>query len=458
MRRIELVLMAAVAAAGVSSAALADDTTANSTPDCQIRDFSTLLYAGNDCGNIWRLQNYLDPGFLRNNGVTVQGWIDGGIMANPDSPHGGFNGPVGYTDRDYGQLNQAYLYVERTAPANNAGLFVGFRADVMFGSDFFYMVSSGLDGRRIGNGPLAATNGQTFRYGTALPQTYLELDYNDFQLKVGHFYDIFGAESPMARENFFYTHTNAFVFGEPTTATGLILSKPIGPNWTVTGGVVNAWNEFVPQTKVRAGSPFSSGDDWLNNIVGGVAYHDKGVSVELNAQWGRASDFNIAGAGPYSNRALVNIVGTVNLLHNLNYTIDMLWGQQDNSLGFNALDQKSASWAGVTQTLIYAFDNKWSAGARFEWFDDRSGYLVTGLRPGNGDALFRFPGSFYDASLGLNYRPIPNLTLGAEIREDWSATEGYRAPLIFGPRPNAPFDASTKSSQFLAGVHATVQF
>jgi len=136
----------------------------------------------------------------------------------------------------------------------------------------------------------------------------------------------------------------------------------------------------------------------------------------------------------------------------------MLWGQQDNSLGFNALDQKSASWAGVTQTLIYAFDNKWSAGARFEWFDDRSGYLVTGLRPGNGDALFRFPGSFYDASLGLNYRPIPNVTLGVELREDWSDTLGYRAPLILGPVPNKPYDNATKSSQFLAGVHATVQF
>ena len=441
--RIGKFLIVALAVTGTSSAALADD--------CQIRDFSTFLYAGNDCGPVWRLQNYLDPGFLRNNGVTVQGWIDGGFAGNPDNPVDHFNGPVGYADRDTGQLNQAYLYIERTAPANNSGLFVGFRADVMFGSDSFYMVTTGIDGRRLGNAPLWSTNGQTFRYGTALPQTYAEIDYNDWQLKIGHFYDIFGSESPMAKDNFFYTHSNAFVFGEPTTATGLILSKPIGPNWTVTGGVVNAWNQFET-------APSGAGDSLLDNFLASVTYHDKGVSVALNAQYGRASDFNIPGVSRYSNRALVNLVGTVNLLSNLNYTIDMLWGQQDNTLGFNALDQRSGSWAGVTQQLIYAFDSKWSVGGRFEWFDDPSGYLVTGLRPGNFDALYRFPGSFYDASLGLNYRPIPNLTLGVEIREDWSSTLGYRAPMVFGPIPNKPYANTDKSSQFLGAVRATLQF
>jgi len=38
--------------------------------------------------------------------TTLTGWIEGGIMANADSPSTHFNGPTTFPDDDRGQLNQ----------------------------------------------------------------------------------------------------------------------------------------------------------------------------------------------------------------------------------------------------------------------------------------------------------------------------------------------------------------
>ena len=41
-------------------------------------------------------------------------------------------------------------------------------------------------------------------------------------MKFGHFYSGFGYESVAAPENFFYSHSYMFQYGEPKTYTGFI--------------------------------------------------------------------------------------------------------------------------------------------------------------------------------------------------------------------------------------------
>ena len=87
------------------------------------------------------------------------------------------------------------------------------------------------------------------------------------------------------------------------------------------------------------------------------------------------------------------------------------------------------------------------------------GYLVTGLRPGNTDALYRFPGSFYEASLGLNYKPNGNFTLRPEVRYDWyHGRPGFLVPPVPGPPPNEPYNDNQDKNQFLFGLDAIYQF
>jgi Putative beta-barrel porin-2, OmpL-like. bbp2 len=414
---------------------------------CPVRDLSSFSYIGNDCGDTRR---FLDnASFLKTHGITFDGWLNGGIIGNADSPATGFNGPVGFADKDNGQFNQGYVSLARTAPKNNQGWFLGGRVDALYGSDFFFTTAAGRDGSRVGNTP--RSHNPDFTYGLTVPQAYVEVDYNDLQVKAGHFYSIIGDESAMAKDNFFYTHSYAFMFGEPTADTGVLVRKGLNANWTLTAGVVNGWNQFAVDS--------TNGGQNVGNFLGGIAYANSRFGAAFNVQTGDVSDFNVPGVGPYSGRTLLNFVATVNITERLNYLIDALYGVQQESLGFNALFTPRAEWYGINQQLIYAINDKWSGGVRFEWFADPQGYVVTGLRPFNQDAMFRFPGNFYDVSLALNYKPIRNLTLRGELRYDWYKGQvGYVAPLVPGLPPNLPYADNTKSSQFLFGLDAIYQF
>ncbi len=170
----------------------------------------------------------------RDRGISIYGWADGGIMGNTQSPRSPYNGPVTFPDRDDGQFNQLYGVIERTAPCNNIGWFLGGRVDMLYGSDFIYTTAAGLDGTPVGNSPRWGNS--SFQYGAAMPQLYVETDYDDLKIKWGHFYTIIGYESVPAVNNFFYTHSYTEQYGEPFTHTGILASRPWNDNWTVYAG------------------------------------------------------------------------------------------------------------------------------------------------------------------------------------------------------------------------------
>ena len=156
---------------------------------------------------------------------------------------------------------------------------------------------------------------------------------------------------------------------------------------------------------------------------------------------------------------MYSLVWTRNLNSRWTYVLQHDLGVQQNTLGFNALDTKQAEWYGVNQNLFYKINCCWTAGLRFEWFDDPEGYLVTGLRPGNTDARYRFPGNFYETSLGLDYKRSGNLTIRSEVRYDWySGQGGFTSPAVPGGPPNQPYDDNVDAKQFLFGVDAIYQF
>ncbi len=165
------------------------------------------------------------------------------------------------------------------------------------------------------------------------------------------------------------------------------------------------------------------------------------------------------GVAPFTNRTVYSIVWTRELSSRWTYVFQHDLGVQADTVGFNALDSRHANWYGINQYLFYRINCRWTFGWRFEWFDDPQGYVVTGLRPGNRDAQFRFPGSFYETSLGFNYKPTANITIRPEVRYDWyTGPGGFRAPNVFGPLPNQPFNDNLDKNQFLIGIDGIVQF
>ena len=180
----------------------------------------------------WRL--FQCPG-LEANRIDVRGWIDQGITFNPDSPSNQFNGPIGYNDRsnDY-MLNQVYLVMERLTKTDDCEWDVGGRVDLLYGEDHRFVAAAGLD---------SDLTSSKF-YGLALPQMYADLAYDKWIIRAGHFLYPNGNEAVTAPDNFFYSHSYTFLYGEPTTFTGGQVRYKFNDKLTVYGGIDTGWNDW----------------------------------------------------------------------------------------------------------------------------------------------------------------------------------------------------------------------
>ena len=191
--------------------------------------------------------------FLDNNRIDVRGWIDQGFTWNPSNPANRFNGPDGYNDRanEY-MLNQAYLIMERmTKVENDCGCDIGGRVDLLYGEDHVFAQAAGLD---------TEWNSGRF-YGLAMPQMYADLAVNKWVFRGGHFLAPVGYESVMAPENFFYSHSYAFLYGQPTTLSGGEAMYKINDQWSANFGIDNGWNNWAdPVGKIN----YFGGVNWTS--------------------------------------------------------------------------------------------------------------------------------------------------------------------------------------------------
>jgi hypothetical protein len=376
----------------------------------------------------WRL-------FCQNEcGTNIYGYLNAGVMFNTDGPADGFNGPVTFPDRDSGQFNQGYVIFENVADNGGCGWDWGYRVDAMWGSDYVFTQAAGLE-----LDPNFAPNwnqradGFASEYGLALPQFYLDVDYNDWQVKIGHMYTFIGYEVVPSTGNFFYTHAYTMQYGEPFTHTGVMGAYKYSDTTTLNIGVVNGW-DAVDKVQDEASPMF------------GFAW-DGGEG--LTVAWNMLLSFNEPTvAGTFTERSVYSLVAayTFGCDDEWQYVFQHDAGWQQGASTFAAGDQ--AEWYGINQYLFYTVNDCWKAGARFEWFRDDDGARVTGLRnPSNAIFGQAFAGNFYEFSVGMNWTPTANWTIRPEVRYDWF--EGV--PL--GPA-TGPFNAGTQNDQLLLGFDA----
>jgi hypothetical protein len=359
----------------------------------------------------------------------------GGFMFNGHHPKTHFNGPVTYPDRDEGQLDQLYSAGGFNI-GGEEGWYFATRYDLLFGSDFIFTTSAGLDGTTRGNRP-RWYGGDSLSYGWAMPQLFIEFGNDEFGVKLGHFFSPIGYEAVPAQGNFFVTHSYAFQYGEPTTQTGVLVSNSLNECWSWTGGIVGGWNTFDADTRAA--------------FVGGVTYKTPEYgSIGFTLVTGDDSTSNEPGVGPFANRTMFSVVTVENLSSRLTSVWQYDLGVQQDADTLQGTDH--AEWYGITNYLYYRLSDCWTAGGRLEWFRDDDGFSVTGLRPHNPLVGQYFAGDFYETSLGLNYAPSEHVTIRPEVRYDWFSADSRS----FGSQN--PFDDDTRKEQILYGVDAVLHY
>lgn len=364
------------------------------------------------------------------NGWSLTGFFEAGATVNPDHPASRFNGPLAFNDRTDASLNQLYLSVKRSPGTQHGRFDWGSQIDLLFGTDYVFVQSAGWETQPDGDNALNGVtvgNGNPDLYGLAIPQAFVDLSYNQFNMRLGHFYTIVGYEGVAATSNFFYSHSYALKYGEPLTHTGGLLDWA-GEHLTFQGGVVNGWDKT---DGVQDGATF----------LGGIHYANGRSSVGISVISGSEEGF--AGTG---RRSMYSLVWQTAINEQFAYVLQHDFACQRNSLAAGV----DAQWYGISQYLFYAVSDAWKLGVRYEWFHDDDGTRLAGMYARNGGLglpAAGFAGTYSNATLGANWTPVANLSVRPEIRWDWSANTGL-----------APFADFTSDSQLTLACDAIYIF
>jgi hypothetical protein len=374
-------------------------------------------------------------------GFTLGSWLDQGITFNQIGSRDRFNGPLAFNDRENEyQMNQFYLFAERKADNGGEGFAWGGRVDLLYGTDWRFVQSNGLE---------TDWNSERF-YGAALPQLYADFAWNDFSVRLGHYYTILGYETAMAPDNFFYSHSYAYMYGEPVTHTGALVTYKLTDRLKLIGGIERGWNNWIDNNK-------------QGEFLGGATLNsaDERTSLAFALSSGTWDD-----AGLY-NRTMYSLVFSHTFCSGVKYVIAHDLGV-DNEAGLRQQivtaptfrsHRSDGRWYAIDQYLTYDISPCWSMGLRFEWFRDADGTRVGGIGSPHGWELgpnipgnqIGWLGDFYELTAGVHWTPRKNITFRPEIRWDW-----YNGP--GDGQGRLPYTTGTRRDQFTLGADLIVKF
>ncbi|QDU10246.1 hypothetical protein V202x_36450 [Gimesia aquarii] len=375
--------------------------------------------------------------------IRVGGWLDQGFTGNFQKPSNNFNLPVTFNDRsnEY-QMNQLYLFMEREVDFGGDELDWGFRADLLYGTDYFFTTAIGLETNTDGSahwnssdGP-RRSGGNTFAmYGVALPQLYAELYIpwlSGVSVKAGHFYTPIGYEKVTAPDNFFYSHSYSMQYGEPFTHTGILSTFQVSDQLQLLAGIArgwDAWEDPNDDAELLAGIGWVSSDQ-ATNVNLALSSGDQDTNVDASA-----------------NRTIISFVLSHQFNDCLTYVFQSDFGIQDNGAINNQFQVVPAKWYSINQYLYYDVSDTLAWGARFEWFRDQDFSRVVQLSP-----PFASGGNYFELTVGANWKPHPCVTVRPELRFDWSDTS---SPLLNVQGPYRNFQADY---QVLLGGDVIIRF
>lgn len=384
-----------------------------------------------------RVQDWILGPKAQENGWFINGWVDQGFTGNTQSPENNFNSPVVYNDRANEWLvNQVYVAMGRNIRSDTCFWDIGGRVDVLYGSDYFFTTAAGLETEADGitqrwnsnNGPRGF--GAAI-YGLSLPQAYLEVFApigSGLRVKLGRYYTILGYESAMAPENFFYSHSYSFQYGQPLTHTGAQASYDLDDCWTISAGFNRGWDNFEDPEDTYS-------------FLGGLAWQSPT----------RRTHFSLAVETGDETRGENRTAYTLLLRHRitrcLTYVAEHTYGN-DNNQGVGGGD---AQWFGIVNYLLYSLSPTLDVGLRYEYFKDNDNSRVF-AQP----SPLHEGGEYHAWTFGLNWKPCQDIILRPELRWD-------RSDFVpFGNVPTSPFQGAFNDfgerDQFTLGFDLITRF
>ncbi|WDI42104.1 outer membrane beta-barrel protein [Bremerella sp. P1] len=328
--------------------------------------------------------------------VEIGGWASAGFTANGfGNRSGNGNAPLPFNNvSDSPVFNQVWLYAEKPINTEDRCLDWGVRLDYVFGADGPDFQTSGDQGWDFG--------WNTSRdYGSSIPQLYAEVGTDQWTMTVGYFLGLQGFEAGQSIDNFFYSHNYAFGYGVPGTHSGVLVSSALTDEITIDAGWSMGWNSWW--SNYLGASMFIGGISW---------YPTDDLSLTYHVSAGDLGDGTAKDGVPSSEGLLYAhaIIFTYDVTERTTFVIE-------NTVGSNTgIGDGNNHWYSLTGYLYYEINDCWETGLRLDWFQDTDGQRVAVNGAG--------AGSYYEATLGLNWFPNEFVTIRPEVRYDWFEGQG----------------------------------
>jgi len=272
-----------------------------------------------------------------------------------------------------------------------------------------------------------------------MPQLFAEIFVplgRGLDLQVGRFYSLIGFESVKAPQNFFYSHSYMYQYGQPRTFTGAKATYDLDPNSLITVGVTRGWDAWQADRD----------DSWA--LLWQMTWTNNPGNLVLG--WSFVGGREETLLGTMDVRWLNSLILSYRINEQTMYVLQYDHAvQQNGMLGFNGL-AKSAKWYGITNYLMRDLTDTVAAGLRVEWFRDQGNSRIASIPT---QRLAKHS-SYVGISMGLNWRPHRNLMIRPEVRLDASDFR-LRPPL---DSVSGAYDDATDRSQVLYAVDVILKY
>jgi hypothetical protein len=382
--------------------------------------------------------------------VNIYGWIQNSYTGNANGfPRNGEN--FGVTPNHLANSwmgNQYYIVVENPLEQNDTINF-GFRVDNLFGNDWQFNYMQGLF-----NNAFALNSFSGYDMAQLYGEVHLPfLTEGGIDVKGGRWYTIAGYEQVPAIARPLLSVPYMFTYGQPFTHFGVLTTMHLTDRINLYNGAINGWDRWIDE---RYAWGYIGGFSWTSK--------DEKTTLATTVVWG-PNQFNnmlpsnqqiyptgyvnvpsIAGLpnpGYFRNdRTLFTSVGTHRWTDKLTQVMesDQAWERSIPGLGSGGANgqPRDATWFSFGNWFLYQFHPKITGVWRSEVFWDPQGARTQKMVDG------QFVGDrFYEQTLGLIYKPHPNLWIRPEARYDWS-------------QYHAAYNDDTRKSQLTLAVDAVL--
>jgi hypothetical protein len=326
---------------------------------------------------------------LDNAGINIYGYIEGGYFHDFSAP-GTRNDPtfIGFNSyKNAGTLDKISLNVERTVDPSKKKLDFGFHVEGIWGTDAAFVHSNGL------------VDQQTSRYQGDLLQAYADVTLPDLPVRIRagkwielagfeHFSaNIYGAFGDPARA--LYSYSYQFLYAEPNTQTGVLVTYVLNPQWSFDAGFTRGWNQSIKDANNYL--------DFLGRVT--FTPSDKTSIIFViteGPEFPTGFGHNLPKGDNHHWWTALDLVVTQKITDKLSLGlgVDYVYAPEIPGLAGG-----SKQWGGVAGYASYAFDPHFTLNTRLEWYNDSAHGFSNGAP---------VSANYFEATAGVAIKPFPN--------------------------------------------------